>query len=202
MCTEATNSQSARAHLHLLAPPDRPLRTAYVPSRRLPRRPGERREPLAVSLSPALAAAAAERELDLGCATELCLERALVIADLAVLAGPELYDERLLAAAAHATVSRPLPAAKARYLQMLVAARDRDAVVVDTVDAIEDADGADETVVDIPLRLFPRVATVVDETTSVGAAHLAEALTLEIGAVSEGRTMSEWAALAVLRFSL
>jgi hypothetical protein len=143
--------------------------------------------------------AAVECELDLSCATELCLERALVLADLAELAHLALY-ERVLAAAASATVSRPLPAAKARYLQMLLVARERRTDAVDALDTVDAADG--DTVVDVPLRLFPRVATVVDEMTSAEAAELTEALTLEIAAVSEGRTMSEWTALAALRLSL
>ena len=49
----------------MLELPAGPARTAYVPSRRLPRRPGERREPLAIRLPSALAAAAAERGLEI-----------------------------------------------------------------------------------------------------------------------------------------
>ena len=54
----------------------------------------------------------------------------------------------------------------------------------------------------MPLRLFPRIADVVDELVAHGATELDEALGLEIAASSAGRTMSEWAAFAALRLSL
>lgn len=117
-----------------------------------------------------------------------------MIRDLTELDHLAIYP-RLLEVAASTPVSRALPPAKARYLRMLVAARDRTAVV--------DADSAaDETVVDVPLRLFPRVLDAVDLIASAGTDQLAEALRLEIAAVSDGRMMSEWAPLAALRLSL
>jgi hypothetical protein len=187
-------ARARRAQLKLLAAPTRPMRLPYVPLRRLPRRPGERREPLALDVSPTLVVAAAGSRLELGCAVELCLERALVIRDLAALGQLHVY-ERLLALATTTPVSRALPAAKARYLQMLLATRDRQAVPLDA------AGGGGDAMVDVPLRLFPRVIDVVDEVASAGPEQLAEALQFEVAAASDGRTMSEWAALAALSLS-
>jgi|SRR6266545_4423738 len=201
--SKISNRRSARARLQLLTPPARPARPPYLPPRRLPRRPGERREPLSVDLSPALAAAAAARGLDLACAAELCLERALIAADLVTLGRRQLYKP-LLALVGSATVNRPLPPAKARYLQMLLAAR-AGALRTDAPGApiaIDGTDGAGDTVVDVSLRLFPRVLDVAEQLTTSCAEELIEALALEIAAVSDGRTMSEWAAVAALRFSL
>jgi hypothetical protein len=193
MSDDVAKGRTARARLQLLAPPARPARPPYIPPRRMTRRPGERREPLSVQVPLVLAAAAAERQLDAACAAELCLERALVVADLAALGRSGLYKP-LLVAAPEATVTRPLPGAKARYLQMLLAARLYKRATADTTDG--------NSVVDVPLRLFPRVIEVVDQLTASGDAELAEALELEIAAVSDGRTMCEWAALAALRLSL
>lgn len=183
-----------RAALHLVAQPVRPARPPYVPAQRLPRRPGERREPLALHPLPsALVAAAAARGLELGCAVELCLERALVIADLEEHSLALLYP-RLLELAAIAEVRQALPPAKAHYLQVLLAARERPATPLEE-------QAAREAVIDVPLRLFPRVHDVVDHL--VLAPHdLDEALQLEIAAISDGRLMSEWAAYAALRLSL
>jgi hypothetical protein len=166
-----------------------------VPTRRLPRRPGERREPLTLPRLPNnLAVAAEARGLELSCAVELCLERALVLRDLADLDRLGLYA-RVLDRAARTPVRRPLSPAKARYLQMLVTARDRPPV----------PSGADSSknkaVVDVPLRLFPRVLDIVDEAI-LGDCDLHAALQIEIAAVSDGRTMSEWAAFAALHLSL
>jgi hypothetical protein len=146
-----------------------------------------------VNIAPALALAVANSNLDTSCAVELCLERALVVHDLAAVGYPQLY-ERLLTVAGKIPVRRALPAAKARYLQMLIAARDLDPLHAT-------ADGASGAIVDVPYRLFPRVTAIVDEIVSAGVDHLAEALTLEIAAVADGRTMSEWTALAALRLS-
>jgi hypothetical protein len=160
----------------------------------MPRRPGERREPLSTRVCAALVAAAARRGLEPDCAAELCLERALVIADLAALGRAEFY-EQLLALAERTTLTLPLPGAKADYLQMLLASRGRQQVPgIATGTALE-------TIVNVPLRLFPRVADIAYNLASSGEEELVEALALEIGAVSEGRTMSEWAALAALRLS-
>ncbi len=200
--SKISNRRSARARLQLLTPLARPARPPYLPPRRLPRRPGERREPLSVDLSPALAAAAAAHGLDLACAAELCLERALIAADLVTLGRRQLL-QALLALVGSATVNRPLPPAKARYLQMLLAAR-AGALPTAAPDApiAIGTDGAGDTIVDVPLRLFPRVLDVAEQLTACGAEELIEALALEIAAVSDGRTMSEWAALAALRLSL
>jgi hypothetical protein len=197
MCDQTAKSNRSRADLQLLAPPARPARVPYLPARRPQRRPGERREPLNVDLAPPLLEAAARRRLDAACAAELCLERALVIADLVALERPRLY-EPLLTAATAVRVARPLPAAKARYLQMLVAALDR--CQADAADA--DAPVDSDVVVDVPLRLFPRVIDVADELPTCGDDEVAEALRLEIAAASTGRTMSEWAALTALRLVL
>lgn len=99
---------------------------------------------------------------------------------------------RLLAFADAASVRRALPAAKATYLQMLLVARSRSATLPDPQNGISDM------VVDVPLRLFPRVIDVVTEMDAVGPLQLDEALRLEVAAASDGRTMSEWAALAAL----
>lgn len=146
-------------------------------------------------MSPVLLAAATARGLDAGCAVELCLERALLLNDLESLGGQHLYN-RLLADAAIAPVRQALPAVKARYLQMLLAARDRIPAAPDEAVAPTDP------VIDVPLRLFPRVTSVADAITRARADDLDQALTLEIAGISDGRTMSEWAALAALRFSL
>jgi hypothetical protein len=159
----------------------------------LPRRPGERREPLLLHGVPrSLASAAAERGLELGCAIELCLERALVLRDLEAVGRASLYP-RLLALAEPARVRRALPQAKARYLQFLVGARER------SRGGSHDGCGGDVTI-DVPLRLFPRVVDVAEDA-DLDATALCEALRLEIAAVSDGRTMSEWAALAALALS-
>jgi hypothetical protein len=182
------------ATLKLLAAPPRPPRPPYIPARRLPRRPGERREPLVVPLLPhALTQAAAERGLDLGCAVELCLERALVVRDLADVGVASLYP-RLLALASTTRVRRALPPAKARYLQVLLAALDHRSELT------AEEHGASEAVIDIPLRLFPRVVDVVPSA-QLDASALDEALRLEVAAVGSGRSMSEWAALAALGLS-
>lgn len=138
--------------------------------------------------------AAREHGLDPAAAAELCFERALVRADLTAIGRCDLYQP-LLAVARVTSVTRPLPPAKAQYLRMLLAARDRR----DGADAA--ADGG-KIGVDVPLRLFPRVLDVAHEIASFGDRELEEALTLEIAAVSDGRTMSEWAVLAALRLSL
>jgi hypothetical protein len=182
-----------RAELKLLAVPPRPARAAYVSPRRLPRRPGERREPLALpNLPTALVVAATASQLELGCAIELCLESALVVRDLSELDLSDLYPP-LLELAASARVRRGLPTAKARYLQMLLAARERPGFMSDS------ERGGSDAVVDVPLRLFPRVLDVVNE--CFDARQLDEAIRLEVAAVADGRTMSEWAALSALRLS-
>lgn len=183
-----------RAALKLLAAPARPPRPPHIPARRPPRRPGERREPLVVPHLPLeLGQAAAERGFDLGCAVELCLERALVVRDLADVGVASLYP-RLLALAATTRVGRALPAAKAHYLQVLLAALDRGS------EPTAKEHGAKETVIDIPLRLFPRVVDVVPSA-QLDANALDEALRLEVAAVGTGRSMSEWAVLAALGLS-
>ena len=187
-------SANRRAALQLLAPPTRPPRPPYFPSRRLPRRPGERREPLALPVLPdEFAAAVKARGLELACAIELCLERALVLRDLADLGLTAAYP-KLLAAAAETPIRRALAPAKANYLQMLIAALDHP-VTHDGERTRTDA------IVDVPLRLFPRVLDVA-EAALLGPDELAQALRLEIASTSDGRTMSEWAALAALRLSL
>jgi hypothetical protein len=138
-----------------------------------------------------LAGLAVARGLEVGCAVELCLERALVRRDLTA-AGELMTYPRLLAFADAASVRRALPAAKATYLQMLLVARSRSATLPDPQNGISDM------VVDVPLRLFPRVIDVVEEMDAVGPLQLDEALRLEVAAASDGRTMSEWAALAAL----
>jgi hypothetical protein len=189
-----TTNRSERARLQLLAAPQRSGRVRYVAPRRMPRRPGERREPLSVQLELPLLKAACERGLAPATAAELCLERALVRADLAELQQLGIYV-RLVGVAAATTVSRSLPQSKALYLRLLLLARDG----VEVADGV----GADlDTGIDVPLRLFPRVLDVVEELAGCGHLELGEALTLEIAAVSQGRTMTEWAALAALRLSL
>jgi hypothetical protein len=193
LSTKPSPAGAHRAELKLLAAPPRPARAAYVPPRRLPRRPGERREPLALTNLPtAFAAAATASQLELGCGVELCLERALVVRDLSELGRTDLYPP-LLELAASARVRRGLPTARARYLQMLLAARDWPGFMPDS------ERGGSDTVVDVPLRLFPRVLDVVNE--SFDAQQLEEAIRLEVAAVADGRTMSEWAALSALRLS-
>jgi hypothetical protein len=119
--------------------------------------------------------------------------------DLSEVGRLEVYPS-LLEVATTTTVARALPGAKARYLQMLiVAARDGEAVLKTAILEVE-SDTTD-AVVDVPLRLFPRVQDVTVPAT-FGATQLAEGLQLEIAAVSDGRTMSEWAVLAALRLSL
>jgi hypothetical protein len=140
----------------------------------------------------ALASAAAARNLDLGCAVELCLERALVVRDLADVGLLATYP-RLLEFAGSARVERALPPSKSRYLQMLLAALDRPTPL--------DRDGdATDAVIDVPVRLFPRVLDLGDGS-PLGACELDEALRLEVAAASNGRPMSEWAAVAALRLS-
>jgi len=179
-----------RRALELIAAPPRPARPPHIPARRLPRRPGERREPLLLPHLPSsLASAAADRGLELGCAVELCLERAVVLEDLTELGIVSLFP-RLLALCEVARVRRALPPAKARYLQVLLGARER---------RLECAGrgGAGSVTVDVPMRLFPRVLDAVPSA-ELSAIALAQALELEIAAVSEGRTMIEWTALAAL----
>jgi hypothetical protein len=191
--TGPSSASAHRAELKLLAVPPRPARAAYVPPRRLPRRPGERREPLALTNLPtAFAVAATASQLELGCAAELCLEHALVVRDLSELGRSDLYPP-LLELAGSARVRPGLPTAKARYLQMLLAARERSGFMPDS------ERGGNDTVVDVPLRLFPRVLDVVNE--GFDAQQLDEAIRLEVAAVADGRTMSEWAALSALRLS-
>jgi hypothetical protein len=166
----------------------------HIPARRLPRRPGERREPLVVPRLPRLLAlAATQRGLELGCAVELCLERALVVRDLEELGLASLYPQ-VLSLAGGTRVRRSLPPAKARYLQVLLAALDRRA------DAAAEDGGMGEAVIDIPLRLFPRVVDIL-ACAQLDACALDEALRLELAAAGTGRSMSEWAALAALSLS-
>lgn len=116
-----------RTALQLLAPLTRPPRPPHVPARRLPRRPGERREPILVrGVSHSLAGAAAARGLELGCAVELCLERSLVLRDLDAVRLASLYP-RLLAVADAARVLRPsgTPAAFTRTRRAPTASRPR-----------------------------------------------------------------------------
>jgi hypothetical protein len=170
------------------------MRPPYVPVARMPRRPGERREPLPFfRVPPPLAAKAAERGLDLRCAVELCLEQALLVRDLDELGRLSIYPQ-LLEIAAATRMKRALPAPKARYVQMLLAASGGLPVAVSTEPRTSDA------IIDVPLRLFPRVLDVV-EGTAFGATALDDAVRLEIASVSDGRSMVEWAALTALRLS-
>jgi hypothetical protein len=123
-------------------------------------------------------------------AVELCLERALVLRDLAAL--PASILDQLLAEAATATIVRSLPPAKSRYLQLLLSARTHTPVWA------FDVKRGVEQIADVPLRLFPRVLDVANLERQ-GDRELEQSLGLEIAAASEGRTMSEWAALRALR---
>jgi hypothetical protein len=190
----SSSSRARRATLRLLAPPMRPARAPYVPSSRMPRRPGERREPLTLpGLPPGLTTAAARYGLDVGCVAELCLERSLLVRDLRELGRSAMYP-RLIETAAVTGIRRALPAARARYIQMLLAATHRGPSGAEREPATTDV------VIDVPLRLFPRVLDVVADT-AFEPTEVRDALKFEIAAASEGRSMSEWAALTTLRLS-
>jgi hypothetical protein len=186
---QLTRSRADRARLQLLSPPTRPSRVAYVPSRRVPRRPGERREPLSIDVPRCLRELADARGIDPACAAELCLERALVLSDLAAVDCSNLYDE-LLKRASSAPITLPLPGAAASYLQTLLVARDHRDLAASAA--------PDQMPLTVALRLFPRVYSVIDELGRFGEVELGQALALEIAAVANGRTMSEWAAVAAL----
>jgi len=156
---------------------------AYQP--RAPLRPGEGREPLTgVLVDRRFAAAAAGRGVALAVATELTLERALVLADLESLDRANLFPG-LLASAKHQRFVTPLPGPYRSYRASLLEAEPR---------ALGEAE-LDEPVA-VPLRLFPRVlALKYGEVLTEGA--LDEAIALELAALCTGRTMSEYA----LRFA-
>jgi hypothetical protein len=180
--------------LRLLEPPERSRRPSYIPGRFPPRRPGERREPLSVRVGGELVSAAGGRGLSVEAAAELCLERALIVGDL-VAAGCVVLLPRLIVEATATSVARSLPVAKAHYLRLLLTAREHAAAA----STLENSSG--DRTVDVSLRLFPRVLEVVN-LDRCGDSELREALQLEIAAVSDGRTMSEWAALTALRVSV
>ena len=187
---QLTRSRADHARLELLSPPARPSHVTYVPSRRVPRRPGERREPLSIDVPPGLRELAEARGIDPACAAELCLERALVLSDLAAVDCSHLYEE-LLKRASSAPITLPQPGATASYLQTLIAARDHRDLAASAA--------PDQVPLTVALRLFPRVYSVIDELGRVGEIEVDQALALEIAAVANGRTMSEWAAFAALK---
>lgn len=153
-------------------------------------RAGDRHEPWTLPASPALralaeAALAAGIELEL--ALRLCLERALVVADLRAV-GVEVA--RLDSLAARACVSGALDAADCAYLRRLTRR--------------EDAGSArplgDAIIVGLPSRLTARLlAAGPEELLERAGLDVEAALSWEIAAVLDGRTISEWAPLAALR---
>jgi hypothetical protein len=163
-------------HLHVVANAPEPIGPYVAPP---PRRPGERREPLVDLVVPAaFAAGARELQLAVPVAAELALERAIAVADLRR-AGAARDWEEIVAIARRSQVSA-VAAPYATYLRSLTFGRLRGSPVAD-----------DDAVIDVPLRLFPRVAAI-DYAQALTVANLEEALLLEVAAVSSGRIMTEW----------
>jgi hypothetical protein len=145
------------------------------------RRPGELHEPVALNgqLRGLLNAAARQMRLPTGLTGRLLIEVALVIADLARL-GLDLGTglDRLDDAATGAVVRRRLSAAEADYLRHL-----------------RHPDGVSETLLSVPVRLAGRLHEV-----DLGVALRGDpvrAVTWEVGALLAGRTMLEWALVAL-----
>lgn len=169
-----------RLHRLQIVPPPPPLPT-FDPGPI--RRPGERREPLpGVMLSSAFAESSANRGLALEVATELTVERALVLLDFELIRLKDLFPG-LLAAAAQQRFTVPLPGPYRRYRASLLAVAARQ---------VDDAEP--EATVTVPLRFFPRVLELAYER-AFNASALDEAITLELAALCIGRTMSEYALL-------
>lgn len=150
-----------------------------------PLRPGERREALpGLHVSRAFAGAAAKRGLSVSVATEIALERALVLADLTGLGRAELFPE-LLTTAGRQRFLQALPGSYRRYRASLLSACPREYRELELGEPAA-----------VPLRFFPRVLEL-DYDKSLTRAALDEAIILELGALCAGRTMSEYALLFV-----
>jgi hypothetical protein len=161
------------------APPPMPAFAAGPPCR-----PGERREPLHLAPFPylAFASAAATRGLALGCASELALEAVLIRDDYERLGWAEGFTA-LLAASEEQRFTVALPAPYRRYRNHLLRRGARELERCEL-----------EEPVSVPLRLFPRVLTL-DYQEALIEARLDQAITLELAALCDGRTMSEYALL-------
>jgi hypothetical protein len=115
-------------------------------------------------------------------ATELTVERALVLEDFQLIHQTDLYPG-LVAAAAQQRFSAPLQGSFRRYRASLLAVAPRQ------------GDNAElEATLTVPLRFFPRVLNL-DYARAFNAEALEEAISLELGALCVGRTMSEYALL-------
>jgi hypothetical protein len=164
-------------HLHLAPPP--PPRPHFRPA--LPIRPGERREPLSgLAIAEPFARAAAARGLTAAVATELALERTLVLADLDEL-GLLQHFPQLLEQARRQRFIAPLPPPFRRYRESLRRAEPRELKEEEL-----------ELPAAVPLRFFPRVLSM-DYSRALVPEVIDEALILELGALCAGRTMSEYA---------
>ncbi len=126
--------------------------------------------------------AAAEAGLEPADAVRLALERALALADAAILPlDVEAARSRLSEAAARARAGRPLTAAQSAYVRSLSAKRARPTPEI-----------GDGLVVVLPDRVLTRARDTATET-AFHAGAVAEMAAWEIAATLEGRTMGEWA---------
>jgi hypothetical protein len=115
--------------------------------------------------------------LPIALGTELALERAVAFEELRRLDLVELWPG-LLREAHEARVGAAIAAPYARYLRSLNMRS-------------EGCDESGDVIIDVPLRLFPRVQEV-DLLAALTTESLDEALALEIAAVASGRVMTEW----------
>lgn len=122
--------------------------------------------------------------MDIPVAVELALERALAFADLRQAGASDSWVAIL--AVARTTQITAVAAPYAGYLRALTFGRLGHAATRDAA-----------TIVDVPLRLFPRI-TAIDPADALTVAKLEEALLLEIAAISTGRLMTEWVLSAAL----
>jgi hypothetical protein len=140
-----------------------------------PRRPGELHEalPLPEGSAQAIATQAADAGVGLDVAASLVLEAGLIADDTRMSSwgqGRQSNHEALA-----------LPEASARYLRALTVGRKRSGAAVLPRGSVA-----------VPVRLVPRLAAA-SIGHLIGAIELEVAITWEVAAVRQGRTMSEWA---------
>lgn len=155
-----------------------------------PTRPGEYREPLSVALE-AIPGRFAEDigglGVPIGTGVALAVERYLLLDDLRPRLSMAVARSRLNLAAAHASVNVRLDSASAAYVRALSAGRGAGHVEPHAIVHLS-----------VPVRLAPRateanIATALDD-----AGAVCEALSWEVAAVVDRRTMAEWALLQLL----
>jgi hypothetical protein len=153
-------------------------------------RPGERREPLLISLAPAqhwLFVGECESALvSPDRAYSLLLERRLLLEDLECLDGAPVELVAALDDAADQTkAALALDGPSSRYLRSLARPIRRAAV-------------APTFLVPVPLRVYARAADLTPEAV-IKAGAVAQAVAWERASVASGRTMAEWGLLAILK---